>query len=187
MLHAAVIVPVVLYRAPTVLFVRRAAHLRRNAGEIAFPGGLAEDVDANDLERTARREFEEETGIAARLLTVVGQLASAVVINRSVEIAPFVALLRGPLEPKVDRNEVDAAFTIALATIAQPGALHQGIEHADGRDIPTWVFDDGSVHVWGATARILASFLAAMRGDDPALARALDAYGVRIEQDPGGV
>ena len=183
MLRAAVIVPVVLYGEPEILFVRRAAHLRRNAGEVAFPGGLVDLADADDLEQTARREFEEEIGIPARLLTVLGPLPPVVVVNQTVEVRPFVALLRGPIAPNVDHREVETAFTIPLEAIARPGALHEGVERVGEREIQTWIFDYETVHVWGATARILAAFLAALRGGDPELCGRLDAYDVRVRRD----
>ena len=56
---AAVVVPLVAGTEPAMLFVRRARHLRRNAGQIGFPGGLADAGDDADLRRTALREFEE--------------------------------------------------------------------------------------------------------------------------------
>jgi len=38
MLFAAVLVPIVRRAQPTLIVVRRAAHLRRNPDQIAFPG-----------------------------------------------------------------------------------------------------------------------------------------------------
>jgi len=44
---AAVLVPIIARAEPTVLFTQRTAHLADHAGEIAFPGGKIEAVDAS--------------------------------------------------------------------------------------------------------------------------------------------
>jgi len=170
--RAAVVIPLIAGEEPGVLFVRRAAHLRRNAGQIGFPGGLVDDDDAGDLLRTALREFEEELGVGRDAVDVVHRLADALVINRTVIVTPFVGVLRGRPELRVDRREVDAALVIPLARIVAPGALHEGVEAFAGLRIPTWQFDDGATHVWGATARMLRTLLEAVR-DEPALRAAL--------------
>ena len=48
---AAVLVPIIERAEPTVLFTRRTAHLADHAGEIAFPGGKIEAVDASPARR----------------------------------------------------------------------------------------------------------------------------------------
>ena len=162
-----------------MLFIRRAAHLRRNAGQIAFPGGLLDDADRGDLLRTALREFEEELGVGAGAAEVVGRLPDALVINRTVLVAPFVAVMASEPDLRVDRSEVDEAFIVPLATIVAPGALHEGIEIFAGMRIATWQFDYGDTHIWGATARILRSLLDAAALDAP-LRSALRARGVSL-------
>src|ERR1700690_2304233 len=103
MLRAAVIVPIFFERGePGVLFVRRAGHMRRNAGQIAFPGGLADAADDDDLERPALGEFAEEVGLASERLDVLGRLPDVAVLNLTVNITPFVAVLAGEPEPHVD-------------------------------------------------------------------------------------
>ena len=56
---AAVLVPIIARAEPTVLFTHRTAHLADHAGEIAFPGGKIEAVDASPA-AAALREAEEE-------------------------------------------------------------------------------------------------------------------------------
>jgi 8-oxo-dGTP pyrophosphatase MutT (NUDIX family) len=164
--RAAVVVPIVAEPAPTVLFIRRAAHLRRNADQVAFPGGLADDADGEDLRVTALREYGEEVGADPGDLAVVHRLPDALVVNKTVLVTPFVAV--APERPKLtlDALEVAAAFFIPFAAIAAPGAVHQGVEVFEGRAIPAWQFDWSDVHVWGATARILRLLLVELENDD---------------------
>ncbi len=160
--YAAVVIPIVRRDEPTVIFIRRAAHLRRNPGQIAFPGGLIDPAD-RDAEAAALREFEEELGLPRTRLNVVERLADVVTIALSVTIAPFVALLEPPLQVVVDANETQSVHEVPLAALYAPEALHEGIERVvhEGRryDVPTWLFDHGELHVWGATARIVRDFV----------------------------
>src|SRR5215467_14797198 len=69
---AAVLVPVVKREnGLTVLFTRRTAHLHDHAGQISFPGGRSEPADA-DAAETAIREAQEEIGLAADRVEVLG-------------------------------------------------------------------------------------------------------------------
>ena len=61
-LHASVLVPIVMRAQPTVLLTQRTAHLSTHSGQIAFPGGKADEGDA-DACATALREAQEEIGL----------------------------------------------------------------------------------------------------------------------------
>ena len=63
---AAVLIPVVDHREPTVLLTQRSPHLSSHAGQISFPGGKIDATDASPLD-AALREAEEEVGLGARL------------------------------------------------------------------------------------------------------------------------
>src|SRR6266705_2998473 len=69
---AAVLVPVVDHAEPTVLLTQRTTHLADHAGQIAFPGGK---IDGAETPRAAAlREAEEEIGLDARFIDVLGYL-----------------------------------------------------------------------------------------------------------------
>ncbi len=42
-MHAAVLIPIVMHTAPTVLLTQRTAHMSTHAGQIAFPGGKLDE------------------------------------------------------------------------------------------------------------------------------------------------
>ena len=75
---AAVVLPIFANAPHEVVFIERARHLRRHAGEIAFPGGALDEDDDGDRARAALRELHEEIGIPPAAVTIVGRLASVV-------------------------------------------------------------------------------------------------------------
>jgi 8-oxo-dGTP pyrophosphatase MutT (NUDIX family) len=170
---AAVVIPI--FDAPPfeVLFVERAAHLRRHAGQIAFPGGA---VDAGDADHAAAalRELREEVGIPAEAVRIVGRLPVARQERNVFAVTPFVAVVRTGTPLVVDANEASAVHVVPLADILRPGAVRRGT-HTDGeRSLETLILDHGAVRVWGLTARMLHDFVAAYRSEPSELRTALD-------------
>ncbi|MBD5654570.1 MAG: NUDIX domain-containing protein [Candidatus Eremiobacteraeota bacterium] len=167
MLYAAVVIPIVVPAThpddATIVFVRRAAHLRRNPGQIAFPGGLVDATDA-DERAAAAREFEEELGIPRARIRIVDRFADVTTLARSVSIAPFLGFLAAPARFAVDERETAGVYEVPLGALYARDALHRGVEAliVDGRsvEVPSWLFDHHELHVWGATARILAALVA---------------------------
>jgi 8-oxo-dGTP pyrophosphatase MutT (NUDIX family) len=161
--NASVLVPLVQRdEGLTVLLTQRTSHLRDHAGQISFPGGRAEDSDADAVD-TALREAEEEVGLARRHVEVIGALP----IYRTVtnyDVTPIVALVRPPFELIIDAHEVAEAFEVPLAFLMTP-AHHQrhAFEFAGARreflSMP-WPRPDGQgdYFIWGATAAMLRNF-----------------------------
>src|SRR4051812_40593180 len=67
---AAVLVAITDRAEPGVLLTVRQPHLKRHAGQIAFPGGRADPED-DDVIATALREAQEEIGLDPDLVDVV--------------------------------------------------------------------------------------------------------------------
>jgi ADP-ribose pyrophosphatase YjhB (NUDIX family) len=144
-----------------VIFVERAAHLRNHPGQIGLPGGSVDAADGEDRTRTALRELHEEVGIVGERVTIVGQLPDVYQRSNNFVVTPLVGVLHPETPLTIDAAETAAVFTVPLAAIVAFGAVHAGIETIDGRTIETFIFDYGSLHVWGLTARILHDFVAA--------------------------
>jgi 8-oxo-dGTP pyrophosphatase MutT (NUDIX family) len=106
-----------------VLLTRRTDHLRDHAGQISFAGGRREASDA-DAVATALREAEEEIGLHARHVQVLGQLPSYTTVTAYV-VTPVVALVRPPFELALDAGEVAEAFEVPLAFLMNPAHHHR--------------------------------------------------------------
>jgi 8-oxo-dGTP pyrophosphatase MutT (NUDIX family) len=114
-LRAAAVAVVVLddpERGPGVLLTRRTSRLRDHPGQFALPGG---SVDAGeDVVTAARRELDEELGLALAADAVVGLLDDYPTRSGFV-ITPVVLVASGAvadLEPSPD--EVSELFHITL-------------------------------------------------------------------------
>ncbi len=170
---AAVIVPIFADPPHPVVFVERAAHLRDHPGEIGLPGGAVDPADGDDRERTALRELAEELGVPAARVTIVGRLPDAHQRSRAFIVTPFVGVLMPHTALTIDPTETAAVFTVPLAAIVAPGAVHRGVEHVGDAAVDTWLFDYGELHVWGLTAGILHDFVTAWTAPNSVLRRAV--------------
>jgi 8-oxo-dGTP pyrophosphatase MutT (NUDIX family) len=170
---AAVVIPIFADPPHDVVFVERARHLRRHAGQIAFPGGALDEADGGDHARAAVRELHEEVGIPPDAVTIVGRLVPIVQTRNVFTVTPFVAVVDPAVPLVVDLNEASAAHRVPLAAILAPGAIRSSTKQFGDRMLETAVFDYGDMHVWGLTGNMLRNFCAAYCDDRDGLRTAL--------------
>jgi NUDIX domain len=92
--HASVLIPLVMRDRLHVLLTQRTMHLSSHSGQIAFPGGKADAVDANAT-ATALRETHEEVGISSEFVRVLGTLPIYTTGSAFI-VTPVVALVLEP-------------------------------------------------------------------------------------------
>jgi 8-oxo-dGTP pyrophosphatase MutT (NUDIX family) len=161
--HASVLVPLVQRDQVTVLLTQRTDHLNDHPGQISFPGGRAEPEDADAI-ATALREAEEEVGLHARHIEVLGSLPTYTTGTGFI-VTPVVALIEPPFTIEPDPFEVAEVFEVPLAFLMAP-ANHRrhGVDAGGVRreffsmpwqsDAP----DSRRYFIWGATAAMLRNF-----------------------------
>jgi 8-oxo-dGTP pyrophosphatase MutT (NUDIX family) len=153
---AAVLVPIIdRADSPALLMTVRAGHLRRHAGQISFPGGRLEAHDA-DIVAAAKRETEEEIGIAASGIEPIGFLPDHVVLT-GYRITPVVALVRPGLTLTPDGTEVAEVFELPLAIALTADYYRVGRRTIREVEVDSWELSFGDYNIWGATAGILAN------------------------------
>jgi 8-oxo-dGTP pyrophosphatase MutT (NUDIX family) len=152
---AAVLVPV-LAAAPELrlVFTKRTDTLSRHAGEISFPGGLADEGEPPAT--TALREAEEELGLEPSEVELLGALPAVHTHVSGIMIVPFVGMLWRDPAFTPNAGEIDQVLEFPLRDLAASGA-EQELEH-EGQRFHTFVYDMNGHVIWGATARILWSF-----------------------------
>jgi 8-oxo-dGTP pyrophosphatase MutT (NUDIX family) len=169
---ASVLIPLVQRPAGVhVLLTRRTEHLNEHAGQISFPGGKAEPHDV-DAEAAALRETEEEIGLPASRVEVIGALPVYTTITRF-HVTPIVGLVSPPFALALDDFEVAEAFEVPLQFLMTPAHHQRHVFEFAGQSrqflsMP-WHGVDAEgrpreYFIWGATAAMLRNlyrFLAA--------------------------
>ena len=136
--EAAVLLPLVqTEQGIAVLFEERAHSLRRQPGEICFPGGKVECSDANNFAVTAVRETCEELGLSPEDITLCGELDS-LVTHMGPIIHPFVGMLKDISKISFNPSEVECVFTVPLQELLSMTPRRCSMELADhpGEDFP---------------------------------------------------
>ncbi len=170
---AAVLVP--LYEAGGELhavFTKRREDLRRHPGEISFPGGRYEEGEP-DLIATALREAEEEIGLPADAVEVIGALQPTPTIATGYAVYPFVGLIDAGRTWTLSPREVADVIELSLPALAAGYARRRLVRR--GLPIRTDTYLVGDNLIWGATARMLSDLfdrIAAIQNENGARQRA---------------
>lgn len=156
--QAAVLVLISESLEPSLLYTKRALHLRQHAGEVCFPGGMWEPGD-KDLSRTALRETWEEIGLPVQGIQLLGKLEPNQT-RAGTLVTPFVATYDSahPLFP--NREELDSIFTIPLRRFAEGIQIRMDHFENAGRRYQIPVYSDQGYEIWGFTAAVTARLLA---------------------------
>ena len=152
---AAVLLPIITRRDPTLLFTRRTAHLARHAGQVSFPGGRWNSNDSS-LTATALRETQEETGIEETRVAVAGFL-DAYETGTGFAILPVVALLDEGFSLHPDPEEVAEIFEVPMAFLLDPANCRKASREWRGKNRAFYTFAWRDHTIWGATAAILVN------------------------------
>lgn len=149
-----------------ILFTRRTATLAMHPGEVSLPGGRVQPGE-NPL-AAALRETEEEVGIPAARVEVLGHLADFVthygkLVCAYVGLVPHDGLPARPASP----DEVAELLVVPLQRLLD-GRAYEGraLHEAPGdRVVHYWHLPEATI--WGITGELLARFLARSTGWAP--------------------
>jgi coenzyme A diphosphatase NUDT7 len=160
-----------------ILFEVRAFHLRRQPGEICFPGGKVDPEDINE-QFAAIRETAEELGIHPTSIHHVFPLDYLLTPFGTI-IYPFIGVIENAAAIFPNTSEVAEVFTIPLEFFREvkpkifkvdfiakpepdfPFDLIIGGENYNWqtRSIDEYFYKYEDKVIWGLTARILSHFL----------------------------
>lgn len=144
-----------------VTFTKRRDDLPHHAGQISFPGGRAEQDDA-DLLATALRESREELAIPPEAVRVIGALEPMSTFVSDFAVYPFVGLVDPDLPLVPHPGEVDAVFEVELGALA---AMRERREmRRGGMTFTTEVYETDGGLVWGVTGYIVGRLLDRIQG-----------------------
>jgi 8-oxo-dGTP pyrophosphatase MutT (NUDIX family) len=161
--RAAVLIPFFNHgNQPFILFTKRTDYVATHRGEICFPGGVQEDADPDPL-RTALREFEEELGIPAANVEILGSLDEIETVVSNFLVIPYVGYLKEKPAYTVNQWEVSEILEIPFEHFTNPSIFHEEQREVDNRILPVYFYNWESHIIWGVTGRILKSLLDLMK------------------------
>lgn len=141
---------------PTVLFTRRAVSLADHAGQVSFPGGRVEEEDASPA-HAALREAEEEVGLDAGRIEVIGELPHYLT-SSGFRVHPVVGWAEPPLTVAPDPQEVSEVFEVPLAFLLDARNHRRERSFYRGQPREFWSLPWEGRFIWGATAGMLVTF-----------------------------
>ena len=145
----------------------RGATLRHHTGQVSLPGGR---LDAGEtVEAAALREAHEEIGVAPADVEVLGQLTPLPIQVSGHLLHPVVGVAAARPAFVLAEHEVETLIEVPLADLRRM-EVHWEVRwraRAPFGEMNVPCFDvGGSVRVWGATAMVLAEFLAVLEAAD---------------------
>jgi 8-oxo-dGTP pyrophosphatase MutT (NUDIX family) len=145
----------------TVVF-ERTLRVADHKGEICFPGGSIEPDDADPV-AAALREADEELGIRAKDVVVLGLLDDVRTLGSNFIITPVVGYL--PALPAIEADEREVARVIVVRLddrFSSSRFKEMVVIRGAEREVDAYPIEGG--RIWGATLRALELLLNAMKG-----------------------
>ncbi|KAB3538621.1 CoA pyrophosphatase [Alkaliphilus pronyensis] len=182
-LQYAVLVPIIIVEEkPHVLFEVRAHNLKKQPGEICFPGGKIEGKETPI--DTCIRETMEELNILNNNIKILGPL-DVLVTPFNMAIHPFCGVIKNIQLSNIiyNRDEVQSVFVVSLDELLSKKPLkyemdllleskddfpyhliENGEEYSFNKgSYPVYFYSHKEFIIWGITARILNSFLEGLK------------------------
>jgi len=151
---------------PVVAMIVRGDDAPVHSGQTALPGGRWEPRDES-LIATALREAEEEVGVTADRLRVLGELDDLPTRTGFLVRAVVAVLDREGLRP--DSREVQDTFEVPLAIFLDRAAAEDlGVRELGNVSYALRRYRHGEREIWGVAARILEIVAAIAAGEDDA-------------------
>lgn len=149
-----------------VLIERGSANAKdRHRGQISFPGGRFEPQDKH-LANTALREAEEEVGVDAGQVELIGGLTDLYIPVSNFRVDPYVGYTKFTPRFRPQESEVNDILEVPVEELIHPGNLkYKDLTIREGFTIPNVpYFDLLGKTVWGATAMMLSELVELIRG-----------------------
>ncbi len=142
-----------------LLLIKRVTDGKAHSGQIGFPGGKQDSIDA-DLKATALREAQEEVGILSSEVDILGHLTPLYIPVSNFQVHPFVAFAGKKPEYNISKSEVEHVLEIPVSELFH--ADRKTVVNVTSpvmpeilRSVRAYKLDNGSI-IWGATAMIIS-------------------------------
>jgi 8-oxo-dGTP pyrophosphatase MutT (NUDIX family) len=159
---AAVLIAITDRSEPGVILTLRQAHLRRHAGQIAFPGGRIDPDDA-DATAAALREAQEEIALSPASVELVGT-SDPYRVGTGYAVTPVVGVIPPDLPLVPHEAEVAAVFEVPLAFLLETGNHIRRETEWEGRMRHFHEISWADRRIFGATAGMIVNLARRLEG-----------------------
>lgn len=160
--HAAVMIALTDEADPEVILTKRSANLSTHSGEVSLPGGRWDTTDPS-LEYTALRETEEEIGVPADAVRVLGPLWKRAT-RWQVQVTPWLGVVSPDVKLTPNPGELDAIFRVPLSFFLADPRIRTDRVTIDQRAVYLPAYQFEGYEIWGFTAGVLTEFLVKVLG-----------------------
>ncbi len=136
-----------------ILLTRRADHLQAHAGQVSFPGGR-QNVGRESLADCALRETEEEIGLPADRITLIGCWEAYETVT-GYEVTPFLGVAQAGFEYTPDPGEVAEIFCTPFDFLMDESNHRLEEREFRGKLRRYYAMPWKGRYIWGATAGML--------------------------------
>ena len=141
-----------------VVLTVRARSLDRHSGQVSMPGGV---IEAGESEQAAAlREAQEEIAVDPSTVRVLGALTPVDIAVSGFRLHPVLAVSDRQQVFRPTPEEVDRVLEVPLTVLLRTDTIvWRTSRRADGAfRYPAFLYQD--TDIWGATAMVLAEFIA---------------------------
>ena len=139
--------------------IKRPQYPGVHSGQVGFPGGKMEPSDP-DILFTALREAEEEIGINASKVEVLGRLTDLYIPTSNFLVSPVVGLVQEKPSFVPEQRDVARIIEAEVISLFHPEVRKQTkLAVGGGMYLGTPYFEVEEEVVWGATAMILSELV----------------------------
>ncbi len=149
-----------------IIFIKRNKNLKKHSGEVSFPGGKFEkNIDESYLD-TAIRETKEEIGLEKKYYKVLYELPVQVTVSTNFLVHTFVVETNvSKINFKINSAEVEEILLIPINHFFNKKIKVKVPLKIENKFFLNTFYYYKNYLIWGATSRILDSFLEKITDD----------------------
>lgn len=168
-----------------LLYEVRAEHMKRQPGEVCFPGGMVEEGES--FQECAVRETVEELGISETDIRIISQMDTLHAYSNFTMFSFLGTIKEESLATlRLNREEVKEVFLVPLSYLADhdPIVYQMKVEPVVGKDFPyekirfskgyNWrkgstevpIYEYENHVIWGLTGRITKNFIEVLKSQE---------------------
>jgi len=128
-----------------------------HANQVSLPGGTIDSAETS--EHAALRELDEELGVPANEVTVLGEMSPLFLFRTNFAIQPWLAIAENKPAWRINPLEVATLLEVPLSALLDPAS--RIVCHREQFGVrfqaPAFTFDGHEI--WGATSMILGELV----------------------------